>query len=81
MERLGEEVLTLAADHVVEAVAALGADLAVALAEDLVDQVLLVGGQVQGRILQLQTAQADAAAHDVEVVQRLLEYLKGWKAL
>ena len=73
MQRLGEEVLTHTAHHVVEAVATLGTDLTVTLPQDFVDQVLLVRCQVQFRIHRLQTSEAYAAAHHVQVVQRPLQ--------
>ena len=73
MQRLGEEVLTLAAYHIIETVATFGAKLTVALTKDLIDEVLLVGGQVEARVHSLQAPQTYTAADNVEVVEGTAE--------
>ena len=73
MQWLGEEVLTLAANHVVQTVTTLGTDFAVALTQNFVDEVLLVRTQVQRRVHVLETSQSHAAANHVQVVQSTSE--------
>ena len=81
MKRFGEQVLTLAAYHIVETVTTLSTDFAIALTEDFVNENILILGicqilccsEFELAIYFFEASEAHTAANYMQIIQRTLE--------